>query len=131
MGKINLLVLTLVLWLWNTNLFGQEVVVVLLKTAGCGPCVELEGLISEPIIQSTIAQNKVLFRAYDGEKWPKYLAKHRVTSFPTMLKFERNSQGVWVEQARVVGFRKLKFLLDFLGKRSIIKRVKGRSESGV
>jgi hypothetical protein len=105
-------------------LFGQDVVVVLLKTEGCAPCVELEKVISNPTVQSTIAQNKVLFRAYYGEKWPKYLARHRITSFPTMLKFERNSRGVWVEQERVVGVKKLNFLLDFLGKRSIIKRVK-------
>jgi hypothetical protein len=41
-----------------------------------------------------------------------------------MLKFERNSQGVWVEKSRVVGVKRLEFLLDFLGKRNIIKRVK-------
>ena len=116
--------LCLVLWLWNTNLFGQDTVVVLLKIRGCAPCTELERALSEPIIQSTIAQNKVLFRAYYGEQWPRYLSKYNVTSFPTMLKFEKNSEGVWVERERVVGFRKLDFLLDFLGKRGIIRRVK-------
>ena len=106
-------------------LFGQDVVVVLLKIRGCSPCKELEGLISDPAVQSTIAQNKVLFRAYDGEKWPRYLSKHNITSFPTTLKFERDKQGKWVEVGRIVGLRQLNFLLDFLGKRSIIRRVKG------
>ena len=117
--------LCLVLLLWNTNLFGQDTVVVLLKIRGCAPCTELERALSEPIIQSTIAQNKVLFRAYYGEQWPRYLSKYNVTSFPTTLKFERDKQGKWVEVGRIVGLRQLNFLLDFLGKRSIIRRVKG------
>ena len=108
-------------------LFGQDVVVVLLKTKGCSPCVELEKVISTPAIQSTIAQNKVLFRAYYGEKWPRYLSKHNITSFPTTLKFERDKQGKWVEVGRIVGLKKLDFLLDFLEKRSIIRRVKGNN----
>jgi hypothetical protein len=118
------LVIMFVLMFSPCLLFGQDVVVVLLKTEGCAPCVELEKVISNPTVQSTIAQNKVLFRAYEGEKWPKYLARHRVTSFPTTLKFERDKQGKWVEVGRIVGLRQLNFLLDFLGKRSIIKRVK-------
>jgi len=116
------MLLCLVLWLWGHNLFAQDVVVVLLKIKSCAPCKELEKVISTPTIQSTIAQNKVLFKAYDGEEWPKYLAKHNVTSFPTMLKFERNERGEWVEKGRVVGVKKLDFLLDFLGKRGIIKK---------
>ena len=111
-------------------LFGQDVVVVLLKTEGCAPCVELEKVISTPTIQSTIAQNKVLFRAYYGEKWPRYLSKYNITSFPTMLKFVRNEQGDWVEKERVVGLKKLDFLIDFLGKRGIIKKMIKRPVGG-
>ena len=118
------LVIMFVLMFSPCFLFGQDVVVVLLKIRGCAPCAELEKVVSDPIVQSTIAQNKILFKAYDGGQWPKYLARHRVTSFPTTLKFERDEQGKWVEVGRIVGLRQLNFLLDFLGKRSIIKRVK-------
>ncbi len=118
------ILLCLVLWLWGNNLFGQDVVVVLLKSESCGPCRQLERVLADPAIQTTISKNSVLFRSYEGEQWPKYLAKHNVTAYPTMLKFERNEQGVWVEKERSVGLKKLDFLLDFLGKRSIIQRLR-------
>jgi hypothetical protein len=102
-------------------LFGQEVVVVLLKSKSCGPCRQLERVLADPAIQTTIAKNNVMFRSYEGEQWPRYLSKHNVTAYPTMLRFERNEQGLWVEKERSVGVKRLDFLLDFLGKRSIIQ----------
>ena len=122
--SILVLVIMFVLMFSPCLLFGQDVVVVLLKTKGCSPCVELERVISTPTIQSTITQIKILFRVYYGEQWPKYLAKHKVAAFPTTLKFERDKQGKWVEVGRIVGLRQLDFLLDFLGKRSIIQKVR-------
>jgi thiol-disulfide isomerase/thioredoxin len=122
--RVLIAIVVLITMLLPHFLNAEEVVVVLLMKSGCGPCESLKGVLNNPELTQTITTNKQLFKVYYGEDWPKYTKKYGVTSYPTILKFTRDKRGDWVVKDRMVGFQKLDFLLDFLGKRSIIKRVK-------
>jgi len=100
---------------------GDEVIVVLLNKGKCGASRVMERVIREPSLVQQAAENKQSIHTYYGNDCPDYVKQYKVRWFPTILKFEQDEAGEWVEKERVIGEKNLDFLLDFLGKRRIIQ----------
>lgn len=111
-----------ILLCFSRVLNGDEVIVVLLNKGKCGASRVMERVIREPSLLQQATENKQSIHTYYGNDCPEYIKKHKVRWFPTILKFEKDEAGEWVEKERIIGEKNLDFLLDFLGKRRIIQR---------
>ena len=99
---------------------GDEIVVVLLNRDKCGASRAVEQVLKQPALYQQAKENGQKLKVYYGNDCPDYVKQYKVRWFPTILKFEQDEAGEWVEKERVIGDKNLNFLLDFLGKRRII-----------
>ncbi len=112
----------LILLCFPCFLKGDELVVVLLNREKCGASRAVEQTFKQSILYQQATENGQRIKIYYGNDCPEYIKEHKVRWFPTVLKFEQDETGEWVEKERVIGEKNLNFLLDFLGKRRIILR---------
>jgi hypothetical protein len=101
----------------------DEVFVVLVNKGECSLSRAMEKFVQSPEFVQYIASKKYVVKTYYGNDYPDYVRQYNVKWYPTLLKFRRNGDGMWVESGRIIGPRNLKNLLDFVGKRGIINRI--------
>ena len=115
--------LFLIVFGFSTSVYAQdEVFVVLVNKGECSLSRAMEKFVQSPeFVEYTTSKNYIV-KVYYGNDYPDYVRQYNVKWYPTVLKFRRNGDSMWVESGRIIGPRNLKNLLDFVGKRGIINR---------
>jgi hypothetical protein len=124
---INKTIFFFLFFICSTELLcAQELIVVIVNKEKCVLSREVEQYFEDPsVIQRTKDNGQTIKMVY-GSDYPKYLNQYSIRWYPTILKFERVGDR-WFEKERIVGSRKIGFLLDFLGKRMVRPRWKNQT----
>lgn len=81
------------------QLASAETVLVEVSAVWCGPCQAMK-----PTIDKVEAAGVKVYRV-DGDKEPSYVARNKITAYPTCIAFDRDKNGVFTESGRLVGKR--------------------------